>query len=65
MGIFDKLGNLIAGKVDRRKGESATSFNSRAHSTYKNASISAKKASGQWLPKAEYEAKTGRRGRSG
>jgi hypothetical protein len=49
-----------------RKGERPGSSKSNKQRTaaYQESAIAAKKLSGKWLPKAEYEKKTGRPGRA-
>jgi hypothetical protein len=49
-----------------RKGErpGSSKSNSQRSAAYKASAIQAKKISGKWLSKAEYEKKTGRPGRA-
>jgi hypothetical protein len=49
--------------TSRAKGEKTSDYNRRAHANHVDRGVSAKKSSGNWLSKADYEAKTGRPGR--
>jgi hypothetical protein len=62
MGIFKSLGKVLAGG-HRQKGETVVKYNKRAHRAYKEDWIAEKKYTGKWLPKDEYEKKTGKPGR--
>jgi hypothetical protein len=56
------MGKILAGGK-RQKGESLEEYDKRSHETYKIDWIKAKKYSGKWLSKDEYEKKTGKPGR--
>ena len=62
MGLFSSIGKILAGGK-RQKGETTGQYNERSHKTYVNDWASEKKRTKQWLPKEEYEKKTGKRGR--
>jgi hypothetical protein len=51
------------GKLFRQRGENVSSFNKRASKVYRDGGERQKKAEGRWLPKEEYERKTGRPGK--
>jgi hypothetical protein len=47
----------------RAKGENQSDYNARAHRLHVEEFIARKKAEGRWLPKEEFERRTGRPGR--
>ena len=53
----------LDGGPDQMKGESTPDFNRRRHRNYRDSWAVLKQEAGEWLPKAEYEAKTGKVGR--
>jgi hypothetical protein len=53
----------LDGGPDQLRGESTPNFNNRRHRNYVESFVALKKAAGEWLPKEEYEAKTGKTGR--
>ncbi len=62
MALSSSFGKILAGGK-RQKGESLENYNSRSHEAYKSDWINNKRRVGKWLPKEEYEKKTGRPGR--
>ncbi len=55
-----KIGHLAN---TRKRGESGLQYQERARRQYIEEAVSEKKRSGRWLPKAEFERRTGRPGR--
>ena len=49
----------------RMKGEGLEQYNRRGHKAHKLEWEDEKKRAGEWLPKAEYERRTGRPGKKG
>ena len=49
-------------RVNKQKGESWDAYSRRAHRVHREDWKDAKKRSGAWLSKAEYERRTGRPG---